>query len=102
MQNPRVFLFKMAQVRTAFNACSYLMFCGETLVLMYYKILVINEYASVHNLPKKRSSSDSFMSELKSGKIGRGPPKTSRDKQKDSAEGSNTTNKKCCRDGRTL
>ena len=69
------------------------MFCDETLVSMGYKNSVINEYASVHNPPKKGSSSDSFLSELKSGKFGRGSPKTSRDKQKDSAEGSNNTNK---------
>ena len=31
------FLFKMAHVRTAFNACSYLMFCDETLVSMGYE-----------------------------------------------------------------
>ena len=86
-------LFKVAHATTAFNACSCLMFCDETLVSLGHKILVINEYASVHNPPKKRSSSDSLMSELKSGKIGRGSPKTSRKKQKDSAEDSNTTNK---------
>ena len=83
----------MAHERTTFNACSYLMFCDETLVSMGYKISVLNEYASVHNLPKKKSSSDSLLSKVKMGKFGRDSPKTSRDKQKDSAEGSNTTNK---------
>ena len=57
------------------------------------KISVINEYASVHNPPKNRSSSDSFLSDLNSGKFGRGSPKTSKDKWKDSAEDSNTKNK---------
>ena len=95
------FLFKMAHVRKALDVCSYLMFCDETLVSMSYKISVIYEHASVHNPPKKRSSSDSLLSELKLGKIGRGSPKASRDKQKNSAEDSNAT-KKCCRDGRSL
>ena len=47
----------------------------------------------MHNPTKKKSSSDSLLSELKSGKFGRGSPKNSRDKQKDTAEDSNTTNK---------
>ena len=64
------FLYKMAHIRTAFNACSYLMFCDETLVELGYRISVIHEYAGVHSPPQKptdKSSSDSSLSELKSG-----------------------------------
>ena len=43
------YLFKMAKVRTAFNACGYLTFCGETLVSLGHRISAINNYASVHN-----------------------------------------------------
>ena len=62
------------------------MFGDETLVSMGYNISVINEYARIYN---NKSSSDSLLSELKLGKFGRGSPKISRDKQKDSAEDSN-------------
>ena len=60
---------------------------------MGYKISVINKYARVHNPLKNKSSSVSLLSELKSGIFGKGSSKTSRDKQKDSAEDSNNTNK---------
>ena len=70
------------------------MFGDETLVSMGYKISVINKYARIC----KKSLSDSLLSELKLGKFGRGSPKISRDKQKDSAEDLN----KNTRDGRSL
>ena len=52
---------------------------------------MLREYARICN---KKSSSDSLLSELKLGKFGGYSHKTSKDKQKDSAEDSNTTNKK--------
>ena len=70
------FLYKMAKVRTAFNACGYLMFCDETLVSLRHRISVINEYAGVHNPPNDRSSADS---EISSGKKGKCSPRTSND-----------------------
>ena len=78
------YLFKMAKVRTAFNACGYLTFCDETLVSLGHRITVINDYASVHNPPNEKSSADSSFS---SGKKGNGSPRSSRDTQ-DSAEDS--------------
>ena len=56
------YLFKMAKVRTAFNACGYLTFCDETLVSLEHRISVINDYASVHNPPNGKSSADSSFS----------------------------------------
>ena len=69
------FLYKLAHVRTTFNACGYLMFCDETLVSMGHRISAINDYAGVHNPPNVRSSADSS---LHSGKKGKGSPKTSK------------------------
>ena len=48
------------------------------------EVLVINDYASVHNLPNEKSSADSSFS---LGKKGNGSPGPSRDTQ-DSAEDS--------------
>ena len=56
------YLFKMANVRTAFNACRYLTYCDETLVSLGHRILAIHNYASVHNPPNKESSVDSSFS----------------------------------------
>ena len=50
----------------------------------------------MHNLPKGKSSSDSSLSKLKSGKKGKGSPKTSGDKQEDSAEDSLETAEQLC------
>ena len=72
------FLYKMAHVRTAFNACGYLTFCDETLVSMGHKISVINDYASVHNPSNARSSADCKFSE---GRKGKGSPSMSRNTQ---------------------
>ena len=60
-------LYKMAHVRTAFNACDYLMFWDETLVSMGHRISVINDYAGVHNPPNARSSADSSLDLGKKG-----------------------------------
>ena len=78
----------MAHIRTAFNACSYLMFCDETLVELGYRISIIHEYAGVRSPPQKpyKSSSDSSLSELKSKETGKGIGKKSQDKQKESTE----------------
>ena len=92
------FLYKMAHIRTAFNACSYLMFCDETLVELGYRISVIHEYAGVHSPPQKpadKSSSDSSLSELKSKEMGKGIGKKSKDKQKESAEFLSTPEEMC-------
>ena len=76
------YLFKMANVRTALNACRYLTYCDETLVSLGHRILAIHNYASVHNLPNRESSADtSFSLERR----GNGSPRPSRDIQ-DSAE----------------
>ena len=76
------YLFKMANVRTAFNACGYLTYCDETLVSLGHWISVIHDFASVHNPPHEESSADSSFS---LGKRGNGSPRPSRDTQ-DSAE----------------
>ena len=92
------FLHKMAHIRTAFNACSYLMFCDETLVELDYRISVIHEYAGVHSPPQKppyKSSSDSSLSELKSKETGKGIGKKSQDKQKESTEFLSTPEEMC-------
>ena len=78
------FLYKMANIHTAFNVCGYLTFCDETLVSIGHRISVINKYASVHNTPMIRSSSDSSLSKLQSGKRGKvplNPPGTSKKTQ---------------------
>ena len=76
------YLFKMVNVRTAFNACGYLTFCAETLVSLGHRIWAIHDYASVHNLPNRESSADSSFSAERNGN---GSPRSSRD-IKDSAE----------------
>ena len=68
------YLFKMAKVRTAFNACGYLTFCDEILVSLGHRISAINEYADVHNPPNENSSADSFSN---SGKKGNASPRPS-------------------------
>ena len=62
------YLFKMAKVRTAFNACGYLTFCDETLVSLGHRISAINDYAGVHNPPNENSSADSFSNLGEKGK----------------------------------
>ena len=81
------YLFKIVKLRTAFNACGYLTFCDETLVSLGHRISIINDYASVHNLPNEKSSADSSLS---SGEKGKSSPSTSRDTQ-DSAEDTEIT-----------
>ena len=76
------YLFKMANVRTAFNASIYLTYCYETLVSLGHRILAIHDYASVPNLPNRESSDDSSFSKERRGNDS---PRPSRDIQ-DSAE----------------
>ena len=70
-----VFCTRWPTSETAYNACSYLMFCDETLIELGYRISVIHKYAGVHSPPQKpidKSSSDSSLSELKSKGMGKG------------------------------
>ena len=97
------YLFKMAKVRTAFNACGYLTFCNETLVSLGHRISAINNYAGVHDQPNENSSADSFSN---SGEKGNVSPRPSGDtvdsaedsdddeitKQRQNAEASNAQN----------
>ena len=39
------YLFRMARLRKAFNACGFLMYCDETLVSLGHRISAINDYA---------------------------------------------------------
>ena len=69
------YLFKMAKVRTAFNAHGYLTYCDETLVSLGHRMSVIHDNANVHNPPNEESSADSSFS---SRKKGNGSPTPSR------------------------
>ena len=53
------YLFRMARIRMAFNACGYLMYCDETLVSRGHRISAINDYARVDDLPNECPSADS-------------------------------------------
>ena len=76
------YFFKMANVRTAFNACRCLTYCDELLVSLGHRIWAIQDYASMHNPPNRDSSAaSSFSAERK----GNDSPISSRDTQ-DSAE----------------
>ena len=75
------YLFRMARIRTAFNACGFLMYCDEVLVTLGHRISAINEYARVTDPPSECSSADSC-----SGS-GNDSPRTIRD-TRDSAEDS--------------
>ena len=50
------YLFRMARIRRAFNACGFLTFCNETLVSLGHRISAINDYATVNNPPNENSS----------------------------------------------
>ena len=49
----------MARLRTAFNACGFLMYCDETLVSLGHRISAINDYARVNDPPNECPSADS-------------------------------------------
>ena len=75
------YLFRMARLRMAFNACGFLMYCNEVLVSLGHRISAINDYARVNDLPNECPSADSC-----SGS-GNDSPRTIRD-TRDSAEDS--------------
>ena len=50
--NPaKTYLFRMARVRTAFNACGFLTYCDEVLVTLGHRISAINDFARVNSPP---------------------------------------------------
>ena len=53
------YLFRMARLRMAFNACGFLMFCNETLMSLGHRISAINDYARVNDPPNECPSADS-------------------------------------------
>ena len=46
----------MARIRTAFNACGFLMYCDETIVSLGHRISAINDYAHVDDPPNENYS----------------------------------------------
>ena len=75
------YLFRMARLRMAFNACGFLLYCDEVLVTLGHRISAINDYARVNDPPNECPSADSC-----SG-LGKDSPRTIRD-TRDSAEDS--------------
>ena len=53
------YLFRMARIRMAFNACGFLTYCDEVLVTLGHRISAINDYARVNDLPNESPSADS-------------------------------------------
>ena len=53
------YLFAMARLRTAFNACGFLMYCDELLVSWGHRLSAINDFARVNDPPSERPSADS-------------------------------------------
>ena len=52
-------LFVMARLRTAFNACGFLMYCDEVFMSRGHRLSVINYFAWVNDLPSELTSADS-------------------------------------------
>ena len=75
------YLFRMARLRTAFNACGFLLYCNETLVSLEHRISAINDYARVNDPPNECPSADSCLNS------GEDSPRMIRD-ARDSAEDS--------------
>ena len=50
------YLFRMARIRTAFNACGFLTYCDETLVSLGHRISAINNYATADKPPNENTS----------------------------------------------
>ena len=50
------YLFRMARIRTSFNACGFLMYCDVTLVSLGHRTSAINDYACVDDPPNENSS----------------------------------------------
>ena len=55
------YLFRMARIRTAFNACGFLTYCDEVLVTFGHRISAINDFARVTNPPNEYPSADSCL-----------------------------------------
>ena len=58
------YLFRMARIRTAFNACGFLTYCDEVFVTLGHRISAINDFARVNDpppneLPSAESGSNS-------------------------------------------
>ena len=75
------YLFRMARIRMAFNACGFLTYCDEVLVTLGHRISAINDYVRVNDLPNECPSADSCSI------LGNGSPRTIRD-MRESAQGS--------------
>ena len=75
----------MARLRTAFNACGFLMHCDETLVSLGHRISAINNFARVNDPPNECPSADSCLD------LGDDSPRTIRD-MRDSADDSDDEN----------
>ena len=75
------YLFRIARLRMAFNACGFLMYCDEVLVSLEHRLSAINDFARVNDPPSEGPSADSC-----SG-LGNDSPRTIRD-TRDSAEDS--------------
>ena len=70
------YLFRMARLRMAFNACGFLMYCAEVLVSLGHRILAINDYTRVNDLPNECPSADSCSN------LGDDSPRTIRDHER--------------------
>ena len=46
------YLFRMARIRMAFNACGFLTYCDEVLVTLGHRISAINDFARVNDPPQ--------------------------------------------------
>ena len=53
------YLFRMARIRTAFNACGFLTYCDEVLVTLGHRISAINDFAKGTDPPNECLSADS-------------------------------------------
>ena len=73
------YLFRMARLRMAFNACGFLMYYDEVLMSLGHRLSAINDFARVNDPPSECPSAD-YCSGL-----GNDSPRTTRDRR-DSAE----------------
>ena len=55
------YLFRMARLRMAFNACGFLTYCDEVLVTLGHRISAINDYTRVNDPPSECPSADSCL-----------------------------------------
>ena len=52
------YLFVMARLRTAFNACGFLTYCDEIFVSQGHRLSAINDFARVNDPPSERPSAE--------------------------------------------